>query len=285
MSFKKAEKKKVKLKIAVTGPSGAGKTYSSLILAKGLGKKIAVIDTENGSASLYSDKFDFDVLELTPPYSIEKYKQAINDAVIGGYDVLIIDSISPAWSGEGGLLQEKEKLDLRGGNSFLNWSKMTPKQESFVSSILHSPIHTICTIRSKSDYIVETNDRGKAAPKKVGLAPIQRDGIEYEFSVVFDVALDHSACASKDRTGMFSDRIFKIDDSISKELTDWSNAGAEEKINLDKVIDKLKQKTFGFTPEHKKEFLTIIGVDNFDQIQTGNEEFLKEIYYKILEVK
>lgn len=285
MSFKKAEKKKVKLKLAVTGPSGAGKTYSSLILAKGLGKSIAVIDTENGSASLYSDKFDFDVLELSPPYSIEKYKQAINDAIVGGYDVLIIDSISPAWSGEGGLLQEKEKLDSRGGGSFQNWAKMTPKQESFISSILHSPIHTICTIRSKSDYIVETNDRGKAAPKKVGLAPIQRDGIEYEFSVVFDIALDHSACASKDRTGLFNDRIFRIDESISKELTTWTDTGTEQKIDLDKVIDKLKQKTFGFTPEQKKEFLTIIGVDNFDQIQTGNEEFLKEVYYKILEVK
>lgn len=219
--FKKAQRKSIKLRLAITGPSGSGKTFSALMLAKGLGKKIAVIDTENGSASLYSDKFEFDVVELTPPFTTEKYIDAINFAEKSGYDILIIDSLSHAWAGEGGLLQVKESLDQRGGNSFTNWASITKKQEAFKSSFLHSNIHIITTIRSKQEYIIEINEKGKQAPKKVGLAPVQREGIEYEFTIVFDIAMSHECVASKDRTNIFYDSIFKITEETGSSIKKW----------------------------------------------------------------
>jgi len=221
LSFSKAQRKQVKLKLAITGPSGSGKTYSALLLASGLGKKIALIDTENDSASLYSDKFEFDSLNLTPPYSVDRYKEGIAMADAAGYDVLVIDQISHAWSGEGGLLAEKEALDARGGNSYANWARLTPKHEKFKSYILNAGLHVICTMRSKQDYVLEQNSKGRSAPRKVGLAPIQRDGMEYEFTTVLDIAMDHNAQVSKDRTGLFDGQTFKITKKTGEQLLAW----------------------------------------------------------------
>lgn len=223
--FQKAQRKQAKLKIALTGPSGSGKTYSGLAIATGLGKKIALIDTENCSASLYSDKFEFDVLELAPPYTIDKYRAAIRDAIKGGYEVLVVDSISHAWAGEGGLLEQKEQLDARGGNSYTNWGKITKQHEAFKSEILNADIHMICTMRSKQDYSVEKDDKGKTSIKKVGLAPVQRDGMEYEFTAVLDLAMDHSAEASKDRTGLFDRKIFTPTRETGVALSNWLAGG------------------------------------------------------------
>lgn len=229
--FKKAERKQAKLKLALTGPSGSGKTYSALRLASGISDKIAVIDTENHSASLYADKFNFDVLEISPPYTTDKYIQAILAAENHGYEVIVIDSISHQWAGEGGILNQKEKLDSRGGNSYTNWSKLTPEQERFKSIILQCKSHLICTIRSKQDYVVEANDKGKQAPRKVGLAPVQREGMEYEFTVVLDITMDHSAKASKDRTELFMnesrEEIFTITEDTGKKLKEWISKGKE----------------------------------------------------------
>ncbi len=222
--FKRAVRSAAKLKLAVTGPSGSGKTYSALRLAKGLGGKLAVVDTENGSASLYSDRFEFDVLELSPPFTNEKYLQAIEGAEKAGYETLIIDSLTHQWAGEGGLLNKKEQMDARGGNSYTNWAKMTPEHERFKSKILHCNMHVIGTIRSKQDYVLEQNDKGKQAPKKVGLAPVQRDGMEYEFTTVFDVSMSHEAMTSKDRTGLFGDHIFQITEETGQKLKAWLDA-------------------------------------------------------------
>jgi hypothetical protein len=228
MTFTKATRRQVHPKLALTGPSGSGKTFSGLLLASGMGKKIAVIDTENGSASLYADMdkgplkgVGFDVLEIAPPYTIDKYAQAIEAAQTKGYDVLFVDGISPAWAGEGGLLSKKEALDQRGGNSYTNWAGITKEHEVFKAKILNADIILICSMRSKQDYILETNDKGKQAPKKVGMAPIQRDGIEYEFTVVFDLAMDHNAAASKDRTSMFDGQIFKITKKTGEQIMTW----------------------------------------------------------------
>lgn len=223
--FKKAKRTQAKLKLALTGPSGSGKTFSALRLATGIGGKIAVIDTENGSASLYSDRFEFDVAEISPPYTVDKFVSAIKSASEAGYDVLIIDSISHQWRGEGGLLNKKEQLDARGGNSFTNWAKLTPEQERFMAALLHAPIHTICTLRSKQEYAMVDGGNGKQKIQKLGLAPIQRDGMEYEFTTVLDVAMSHEAEASKDRTGLFVDRIFKISEETGKELKTWLESG------------------------------------------------------------
>lgn len=229
--FKKAEKSQVKLRIALTGPAGSGKTLGALLLAKGIaqGGKIAVIDTENGTASLYADNakwgVDFDVLELSPPYEIKFYLEALEAASKGEFAVVIVDSLSHAWAGEGGILQRKEAVDSRGGNSFTNWAKFTPEQNKLVNAVLHSKTNIICTMRSKTDYaMVDRN--GKQVPQKMGLAPIQREGFDYEFDVVLDVDVaTHTAQASKDRTDLFTGKTFQISEQTGKELLAWQKAG------------------------------------------------------------
>lgn len=237
--FKKATRKQTKLKIAVTGPSGSGKTYGALLLAQGLGKKIAVIDTEQGSASLYADKFEFDTLKIEPPYRTEKFIDAIDSAVAAGYDIVIIDSISHAWASEGGLLEQKDDKDNRGGNSYTNWRAITKKQEAFFGKILHSDIDLICTMRSKQEYALVENNKGKMAPQKLGMAPIQRDGVEYEFTLVLDIAMDHSAMTSKDRTSLFSDQSFKITKATGEMIAKWRDGGAVDyKAKLRGLVKK-----------------------------------------------
>lgn len=224
--FKKAEKKQARLRLGITGPSGSGKTFSALRLAKGFGGKIAVIDTEKGSASLYADRFEFDVLELTPPYSPDRYIEAMTAAVNEGYQIIIMDSISHAWAGEGGILNIKEKLDARGGNSFANWAKMTPMQEKFIAALINCPAHLIVTMRSKQEH-VQVSENGKTKIQKVGLAPIQRDGFEYELTTVFDIAINHEAETSKDRTGLFVDKIFQVTEETGKTLKAWLESGSK----------------------------------------------------------
>jgi hypothetical protein len=226
--FKKAVRARAKLKLCLTGPSGSGKTLSALKIAKGIGGKIAVIDTENDSATLYAGREDvpeFDVLNLAPPYTTDKYLAAINAALAENYDLLIIDSGSHQWAGEGGLLQRKEQLDQRGGDSFRNWGKMTPEQEKFKSAILHFPKHLIMTLRSKQDYAMSTNEKGKASIQKLGLAPIQREGMEYEFTLVLDIDMGHQAMASKDRTGLFDGKLFVPSEQEGKVLKNWLEQG------------------------------------------------------------
>lgn len=230
--FTPATRTQAKIKAAITGPSGSGKTYSALTIAKSLGGKIAVVDSENGSASLYSGKFQFDTIVIKPPYTTEKYIEAIEAAEKAGYSSVVLDSITHAWSGEGGLLQQKEQLDQRGGNSYANWAKITPKQEKFMGKILYSDIHLIATMRSKQDYVLADNGKGKMAPQKVGMAPVQREGTEYEFTVVFDVAMNHEASVSKDRTGLFDGKLFKITEDTGKSILNWLG-GAEPEIKTD----------------------------------------------------
>lgn len=150
MAFKKAERKRAKLRLALAGPSGSGKTYSALLIAKGMGGKIAVIDTEQGSASLYSHVAEFDALELGPPFTPERYIEAINAAVSGGYDVLVIDSMTHEWDGAGGCLESNERMANAKfkGNTWAAWNETTPRHRAFVDAILQAPIHVIAVSRS-----------------------------------------------------------------------------------------------------------------------------------------
>jgi AAA domain len=230
---RKAEKKKVKLKMAVQGPSGSGKTWGALSLATNLwpNAKICVVDTENGSAELYADRFTFDTIPLAPPFHTDRYIACIDAAVKHGYDVLIIDQISHQWDGEGGILRRKEELDRRpGANSFNNWAHFTPEHERFKSAIVQAPIHIIATMRQKQDYVLVVNDKGKQQPQKMGMAPIQRDGFDYEFTLVFDVQMDHRATAGKDRTALFSEQVVDLSSpKIAESLREWMANGAEVK--------------------------------------------------------
>jgi hypothetical protein len=259
--FKKAERKQAKLKIAVTGPSGSGKTMSSLKLAAGIGKRIALIDTENHSASLYADHkeidFPFDVLTIEAPYTVAKYMEGIEAAESSGYDVLIIDSLSHVWAGDGGLLAKKESLDQRGGNSFSNWAGISKEHEALKAKLLNCNIHLICTMRSKQDYVLEVTDKGKSAPRKVGLAPIQREGMEYEFTTVFDIAMDHHAAVSKDRTGLFEGTIEKLNKAHGEKLMKWLGGAKTDAKPLCRACGAVmvinRDKTHYFCPNFQNE--------------------------------
>ena len=229
---RKAEKKRVKLKMAVQGPSGSGKTWGALALAKNLWPeaKICVIDTENESASLYADKFTFDTIPLGPPFTTARYVECIEAVVKGGYGVLIIDSITPQWDGEGGILRRKEALERANpnANGYALWSRFTPEHEAFKQIILQSPLHVICTMRSKQEYAVQPDEQGKLKPVKLGLAPIQRDQLDYEFTLVFDVNLSHNAAVSKDRTGLFDEQGVNLaDPKTADAIRGWLESGVE----------------------------------------------------------
>ncbi len=226
--FQKAERKKAKLRLALCGPSGGGKTYSSIKIAHGLGGKIAMIDTEQGSGELYADLCDYDVARLTQPFTPQKYVQAIKAAEQAGYNTLIIDSLSHAWSGQGGILEEVDKRKGCQKNQFTAWRDVTPMHNALVEAILQSTCHVIVTMRSKTVYDLQKDDQGKLKPMKIGLAPIQRDGMEYEFTVVLDVDPEkHIARSSKDRTGLFDGQYFVPDVETGEKLLTWLNSGIE----------------------------------------------------------
>lgn len=235
--FRKAERKKARLRMGIAGPSGAGKTYSSLLIAYGIAgdwEKIAVIDTEHGSADLYADLGPYAVCPIEAPYLPDKYTNLIQEAEKEGFEVVVIDSLSHAWAGEGGLLDMKDKIAESGkGNSYTAWKTVTPKHNQLVESILKSKCHIIATMRSKTEYVLveETNSNGRKVqtPKKVGMAPIQRDGMEYEFTVFMDLSHEHIASASKDRTGLIDGQYLKPSIELGQQLNAWLEKGIEVK--------------------------------------------------------
>lgn len=206
--FAKASRQHQPLRIAINGPSGSGKTLGALILARniiGPDGRLAVIDTEAGSASLYADQVPngFDAMEIRPPYLTRKYLAAIDAALAHKYDAIVIDSTSHQWDGNGGILQRKEEADLvPGSNQWTNWGPFTKEHNEFRSALLNCPVHLFVTLRSKMAY-AQSESGGRKKIDKLGLQPIQREGMEYEFTVSFDVAMDHKATTSKDRTSLF----------------------------------------------------------------------------------
>jgi hypothetical protein len=227
--FKPAERKRAKLRLGICGPSGSGKTYSALLLASGIGGKIAVVDTENSSAELYADLCAYDVCTIQAPYTIDKYLSALKEAETSGYSVVILDSITHAWAGEGGLLDQQGKIaDASSSkNSYTAWRTVTPKHNAFIEAMLSNKCHIIATMRVKQEYVQDKNDKGKTIVVKVGLAPVQREGMEYEFTTVLDIDVNHNAKASKDRTRVFGDQIETITAETGKRLITWLETGKE----------------------------------------------------------
>jgi hypothetical protein len=207
--FKKASRVNSKLRLGLAGPAGSGKTMSALRIARGLaevtGDKIAVVDTEKGSAALYCDVVDFDVLPFGPPYKPDRYINAIRLAENFGYGIIILDSISHEWFGEGGVLETVDRLKGNTKNDFAAWRTVTPKHNEFIEAMLQSSAHVIATMRSKTAYDLVKDERtGKTRPVKVGQAPVQRDGMDYEFTTILDIEVEtHTATSSKDRTKVF----------------------------------------------------------------------------------
>jgi len=257
MKFTKAEKTKARLRIGLVGLSKSGKTYGSLLIAEGLGGKVAVIDTERGRASYYADLFEFDVLELSPPFTTEKYMKAITTAEEAGYDIIIIDSISHEWDGAGGILEEVDKKTQSSAskNSYFAWSKFTPLHRKFVDAMLNSNCHIIATMRTKTEYALEKNDKGKIVPRKIGLAPIQRNGTDYEFPFIFNIDESHRAIVEGNQTLIsFGDDSFLITKEVGKKFLKWLNTGAKMK---DKRLEKKKKEFFAKCKESGMNMKTV----------------------------
>ena len=255
MELRKAQRKQAKIKLALQGVSGSGKTMSALLLASGMAdwSKIAIIDTENHSADLYAHVGDYSVLQLSAPFTPERYIKAIEVCEQAEMEVILIDSVSHEWDGSGGILNLHGNM---AGNSFTNWAKVSPRHNAFVQKILQSSCHIIATIRTKTDYTL-TEKNGKMVPEKVGLKGITRDGMDYEFTIVFDIDIKHNATASKDRTNLFADKPEEIITlNHGKKILDWCNSGTslsqiKKEISSAKTIDELRAILRNY-PEYKK---------------------------------
>lgn len=254
MTFQKASKKESKLRLALFAPSGGGKTFTALRIAKGLGGRVAVIDSEKGSASKYADRFDFDVAELNSP-KIENYIKFIHDA--SDYDVLIIDSLTHGWQE---LLEEVDKIARAKyrGNTWSAWSEGTPRQRSLVNAILGFKGHIIATMRVKTEWTTEKDQNGRTKPVRVGMAPEQGKGIEYEFDLLMQLSTDHIGHVLKDRTGKFQDQLIeKPGEEFGEALKLWLSSG--EEIKKEKSFSKPKDPETKPTPKKRGRPKTQIG--------------------------
>lgn len=235
--FEEVTRNKSKARIALVGPSGAGKTLSALLMAYGITgdwKKVALIDTEHERGRFYASRADFDIgkflyASLIPPYSPERYIDFVNSAAqaVGNDGVVIVDSFSHAWDNEGGVLDIKSQIAKRQGkNDYTAWDEAGKIQNGLINTILSIPCHTIVTMRTKMAYAMEINDRGKTVPVKIGLAPVQRENAEYEFDVVLQINREHIASASKDTTFLDSWNGV-ITSELGKQLASWLDDGEE----------------------------------------------------------
>ncbi|GIZ07903.1 AAA family ATPase [Flavobacterium sp. UMI-01] len=286
MKLQKATRHQVKLRIGLSGPSGFGKTYSALLLAFGMTndwKKIAIIDTENNSASLYSHLGDFNVLSLDEPFSPERYIKAIQVCEEANMEVIIIDSISHEWQSKGGCLEIHEQL----GGRFQDWAKVTPRHNAFIDAIILSKCHIITTSRRKVDYSIDKGSDGKTKVSKVGMKEVTREGYEYELTVNFEFLNDnHLVQASKDRTELFSGKPeFIINSSTGKRLIEWCNQGIsleeiKNEINSCTSEDNLKL-VYAQYPHLSKELYPLIisrkeALDNANQQLIPNEQIIQQ---------
>lgn len=231
--FTKATKKAAKARIAISAPSGGGKTFTALTIASGLGGKIAVIDTERGSASKYADRFSFDVCE-PEEFSPASYVQAIKAAEAAGYDVLVIDSLTHAWSGKGGALEQVDNAAARSqGNKFAAWRHVTPMHNALVDAMVSSKCHVIATMRSKTEWVIDEDDRGRKVPRKIGMAPVQRDGMEYEFDIFGEMDQENTLIITKSRCEALSGAVIK---KPGQEFAGTIKSWLEDGAAVEKVV-------------------------------------------------
>jgi hypothetical protein len=227
LTFTHASKEQAKARIALTGPSGSGKTYTALVVGTELGKRVAVIDTERGSAAKYADQFSFDTLQLVT-FEPTALVDALAVAADAGYDVIVVDSFSHFWSGAGGMLEQVDNAAKRAGSggSFAGWREARPMERAMIDALLAYPGHVIATMRAKTEYVVETDERGRKVPRKVGLKPDQRDGIEYEFDIVGDLDHENTLVLSKSRAAPLSGLVIRKPDAhFAEAILTWLNTG------------------------------------------------------------
>jgi hypothetical protein len=305
--IRKAQRKKAKLRLGLSGPSGSGKTLGALLLAYGLVKathpnlsdadiweKIGLIDTEEGSGEQYQGATpkghgvkigDYLYGRLSPPFSPERYIEAIHALERAGAEIIITDSLSHAWAGTGGVLDMKDHYAAKDGNSYTAWKNVTPEHNRLVDSILRSSSHVICTLRAKTEHVQEKDDKGKTVIRKVGMAPIQRDGMEYEFTVVLDVGMDHYCSSSKDRTGIFDGQFVQLGPDVGESLYDWLENGVEapeplRKETYEEIVANTKP--LGWIKTNTPGHLTAAGVTNHDKATWTEEDGQKILAYQRL---
>ena len=248
-SFTPAVKHEAKLRLAIAGPAGSGKTYTGLAIAQALanGDKVAVVDTEHGSASKYADLFGFDVLEMAPPFHPDRFAKAVREAAQEGYKVVVLDSLSHAWNGTGGLLEIVDQIAQRSNskNTFAAWKEGTPIYNKLVDSILQTDIHVIATMRQKQDYVLEADERGKQKPVKVGLAPVQREGFEYEFDVVMNMDIENQGVIVKTRCPALHGGVFRRPGAdVADVLSEWLQGVPKEEpkpVDPEEAYNSAKQ--------------------------------------------
>jgi hypothetical protein len=272
MELKKTSRKKVKLRLGLSGASGFGKTYSALLLAFGMTNdwsKIAVIDTENGSAELYSDLGEYNVITLTAPFSPERYIEAIQTCERADMEVIIVDSITHEWEGKGGCLEIADQVTQASTskNSYAAWAKVTPRHQRFIDSILQSRCHVITTVRRKQDYDMVKNGN-KTEIVKVGMKEVTREGFEYELTVNFELTTDnHYVKASKDRTGMFMNQPeFVITEETGRKILEWCERGEVDQLKVKSIElqDRLDSIRLQLETAETIEHVKTIWDDNFD---------------------
>lgn len=323
IQLQKAKRSQVKIKLALAGVSGSGKTMSSLLMAYGIVKaahpeytddqcwdKICIIDTENGSASLYANKTvgsyiigEFYTLPMKAPFEPTKYIEYIHAAEQANIEVLIIDSLSMAWVGEGGSLDKQGKIAARTGNSYTAWRDITPEHNKMIDAILQSSCHVICNFRAKQEYLQTKDNNGKTVIKNMGLGLQFRDSVEYELSTLLMIDSDHVANATKDRTGLFDGKYFTITPETGKEIYRWLSSGApealkevpvpvkaeptaapataESAVTMEMVDAVVKARCAGITSEEKKQVVAELkeitgGTANY--LSITNPDVLKAIY-------
>jgi len=261
--LRQATRTKAKIRLGLSAVSGGGKTYSAILIAKGLSNgdlsKVAIIDTENGSADLYAHMGNYNVLTLNAPFSPERYIDAIKTCEDAGMNVIIIDSITHEWDGKGGCLQIQEQL----GGKYQDWAKVTPRHQAFIDAILQSKCHMITTVRRKQDYEMTKDAGGKMKVEKAGLKEVTREGFEYELTANIELDIRHNATALKDRTGLFMDQPqFIPSEQTGKMLLQWCENGTPstaEKVELIKTRLNMEEvPTWFLTEDVKKEIETLI---------------------------
>jgi len=294
MAFTKAKRTQAKLKIGIYGPSGSGKTYGALLVAKGLGGRIAVIDSERGSSTLFDNLVDFDVdqLDATEP---EAYIEKIKDAVKANYDVVVVDSITHEWDAVKGQVDEATEAS-RSKNSYTAWREPSQKHARFVNALLHAPVHLIVTMREKDQTEMIANEGGKLEPVKIGTKPDQRKGFEYELTTVFRVDRSHIAVVEKDRTQLFDGFRDRLSPSVGEALRNWMTAApitpgtaraSEEKkrfvftllskLNANYDDPRIKQRLLDITG---KESITFWTEADVDAVTTELEKAIKDRHDK-----
>lgn len=266
ITFERATKQQLPARVCLAGPTGSGKTFSAIIeMAPVFGQRRLLIDTEHGSGALYADQGEYDYYRFDPPYDPARLVEVVKAADDQGYEVVVVDSLSHFWEGEGGTIDIADAAGQRAsGNSFAGWKVATPALRHLIDTLLDLRAHLIVTMRSKMEYVLETNDKGKQVPRKVGMAPVMRQGIEYEFALVADMDLDHRMVISKSRCSTLADTV--VQPNRAKEMATtfkaWLTSG--EPMLSREQVEKLRGLINGISDEEVRKLAKHEFIEAFD---------------------